>query len=104
MTSPTVNNFKIKCNVRYDGSFCKENNLETNNISLFFKPNASAQLILFIKPLSGVSDQWVTNSTQRNYLTFVKFEWKSQIGRGKTKFKYISLSNLKLEKSKSKES
>lgn len=41
---------------------------------------------------------------QRNYLTLVKFEWKSQIGRGKTKLKYTGLGNLKLEKSKSKES
>lgn len=71
---------------------------------MYFKPNASAQLILYIKLLSGVGDQWVTNSTQRDYLTLVKFEWKSQIGRGKTKLKYTSLGNLKLEKSKSNES
>lgn len=46
----------------------------------------------------------INKTTQWNYLALLKFERKSQIGRGKTKLKYTSLGNLKLEKSKSKES
>lgn len=46
----------------------------------------------------------INKTTQRNYLALVKFEIKTQIGRGKTKLKYTSLGNFKLDKSKSKES
>lgn len=49
MTSPTVNNFKIKMQRKIRWILYKKNNLDTNNISLYFKPNVSAQLILYIK-------------------------------------------------------